>query len=177
MTQPTPDKLSAPQISAEEFAALKAKAAEVDKLQTQMAAMAESFSGEKRARRLDQLTARCERFTAIAVEPKELAPQLQKLEEKDAELFKYFDGLLESLDTALVQVGLFTQVADVRQGEGKTENYADFADKLWRDEFKADPGKVQEAYDAAAKRRPDLYDAYSNTYAPPKSRKSRAQAQ
>lgn len=177
MTDPktNPEQLS-DKISPEEFAALKAKAAKVDELQTQMTAMAGNFAAEKRDRRRDQLKARCQRFTAIAVKPDELAEKFQTLEEKDPELFKYFDGLLESLDTAIVQSGLFNQIASIRAGEGQGETYEVFADKVWKEEFKGDPEKIQAAYEAAADRRPDLFEAYSDTYSPAKTRKSRGAA-
>ena len=149
-------------VTAEEFNALKAKANQVDALVAETLALktqAETFAGqlqsEKDARRREALVVRCEKFMAIPEKSETLAEKLHLLEKAGPELFAYFDKLLASLDTQLVQAGLFSEQADARGGTA-AEDFVTYAEKVWADEFKSDPAKWSEAMNKAAALRPDL---------------------
>src|SRR3990167_5116036 len=121
-TQPTPP--ATPQTATgqgerfsftpEEFAALKAKADKADQLVAIVDSMGVNLRKVERARRLDQLTAHVDGFTAIGADKAELAAKLQELEEAAPALFTYFDGLLGQLDGAL-SAGLFGALATGKQ--------------------------------------------------------------
>ena len=162
-TTPAPEQFT---VTAEEFAALKAKAEKVEGLEaraTELGKQAETFAAdlakERDARRLDTLTRRCEQFMAIAEAPTMLAAHLQKLEKLDADEFKYFDELLTTLDRELVQSGLFSERADARKGEN-VETFEAVVEKVLAEKFGGDREKYADAMNAAQKARPDLADEY-----------------
>lgn len=157
-------------ISAEEFAAVKAKADKADALSaqaeqftTQLKAADERARSIERARRRDQLIARCETFSAVPESPETLAEKFQALEEASPELFKFFDGLLAAMDTQVATGGLFSQKSSPRAPQGG-ETFEAATDKVLAEEFGGDRAKYAEAMNVVAKRRPDLFAEYSNTY-------------
>lgn len=169
ITTPKPESFN---VTAEEFAALKAKADEAAKLQEQFAALksqSEQFATQlletKRARRRDQLVAHCENFSAIPDKAETLAEKLQALEEKDPELFAYFDGLLNTVNNQINTAGLFSQMVSARK-DGSVESFEAVADKILKDKFGGDMAKYTDALGVAAKERPDLFAIYNETYAP-----------
>lgn len=174
MTNPTPP-IQQPEsfsVKKEEFEALMAKAEEGAALKEQFAALqgkAEAMAADlqkvNRARRRDQLVAHCENFNAIPDKAENLAEKLQVLEEKDPELFTYFDGLLNTVNNVITTAGLFSQVSSARQG-GNAETFESHVDKVLKDKFGGDAAKYEEALGVAAKERPDLFSAYNETYAP-----------
>lgn len=177
MTQsiPTPETFS---VKKEEFEALKAQAAEAAKLKEQFAALqtqSETFAAklaeaekanieQKRARRLDQLKA--EKFTAIPDKQETLAEKFLILEEKDPELFKYFNDLLHTLDTQITQSMLFSQIATPRTGGVEVETFEAYTEQVLTDKFSGDRAKYEQAMNLAATLRPDLFATYNETYAP-----------
>lgn len=149
-------------VSAEEFAALKAKAEKAEKLETEFAAtksqldtFAAQYAAEKSARRLDQLTARYETFSID--KPATLAEKFAALESKDADLFKYFDGLLETVAGQLRQSALFAQFSRENTGQPTAEDLDGLAKRIVKEEFSGDASKYSEALGLASKRRPDLF--------------------
>ena len=153
-------------ISKEDFEALKVKAT---KAETELAAVrqqADTFATQlretQRARRRDQLVEHCREFVAVPIQALELAEKFQALEEKDSELFAYFDALVGTLDKALTQAELFGQKATPRAG-AQAETYEALAAKLLADKFDGDSAKWSEAYDLARKQRPDLFNLYNET--------------
>ena len=159
-TQPTPP---APEqmtqvITAEQFAAVQAELA----VQKQAA---EKFAAElkqvSRARRLDQLTARVEGFTAISAEKGELATKLMDLEEAAPALFAYFDGLLAQLDGALGTGGLFTARANglTPKEDRGADTFAAKVDAVWAEKYDREPAKYEAAANEVAKAHPALYQA------------------
>lgn len=179
MTQPTQPSVTPPapekfNISAEEFAAIKAKADRVEALELASAKQAESFAAQlkatearalaiERAAKLAQMQAHCESFSAIPVKADELAEKFMALQESNADLFTYFDGLVTALDNQIATAGLFSQVTSARAQSGP-ETYEAFAVKIHKERFNSDPAKLSEAYNVAAKERPDLYRAYDESY-------------
>ncbi len=162
-TAPPPEGLV---IKPDEFAAIKAKAEKADALEEQMTALkaqtdqfAAALKETKRARRSDQLVARYEAFTAVPEKAGTLAEKMLAVEEKDPELFKYFDGLLATLDKALMQAELFGQI-----GSGRSDETADtleaVIEQVVKEKFDGDMSKYAEAMDVAQKQRPDLAQAY-----------------
>jgi hypothetical protein len=145
-------------VTAEQFAALQAELA----VQKQAA---EKFAAElrqtNRARRLDQLTARVDSFTAISAEKGELATKLMDLEEAAPALFGYFDGLLAQLDGALATGGLFTATASGRQPKEDrgAETFAAEVEKVWAEKYEREPAKYELAANEVAKANPALYQA------------------
>ena len=153
-------------VKKEEFEALRAEA---EKAKTELAAVrqqADTFAAQlretQRARRRDQLVEHCREFVAVPIQAVELAEKFQALEEKDSELFAYFDGLIGTLDKALTQAELFGQKATSRAG-AQAETYEALAAKLLADKFDGDTNKWSEAYDLARKQRPDLFNLYNET--------------
>ena len=167
----TPAAPDAFAINAEEFAALKAKADKVEAMEARLAEadkQAEQFAAQlratNRARRLDQLTDRAEKFMALGVPAADLAAKFQALEEADAELYKFFDGLLESLDARLVKADLFGEIGDARTRSQNVETFEAFTEKVLVEKFDGDRTKYEQAMEQARRERPELYAAYSNTY-------------
>ncbi len=167
VTPPAPEF----QVSAEEFAALKTKAESADKLEEQFTALkaqAETFATQlrdtQRARRKDQLMARCEQFMALPVAPADMAEKLLALEEHDAPLAKFFDEVLEKMDKQLAQADLFTQKTNARAGSA-AETFEDAVAKTVREKFNGDMAHYQDAMTIVTKERPELYAEYSNAYA------------
>lgn len=167
VTPPAPEF----QVSAEEFAALKTKAESAAKLEEQFTALkaqAETFATQlrdtQRARRKDQLMARCEQFMALPVAPADMAEKLQALEEHDAALAKFFDEVLEKMDKQLAQADLFTQKTNARTGTA-SETFEDAVAKTVREKFNGDMAHYQDAMTIVTKERPELYAEYSNAYA------------
>lgn len=148
-------------VKAEEFEALKAKAAQVDKLAEQLSAQAAETLAIKRARRLDQLTAQCETFAHIGQEPGKLAEQFQTLEEKAPEQFTFFTGLLATLETQLVQSQLFSQVSSPR-GRNAPESFETAIETELATNFGGNRAKYTEAFNAVSVKRPDLAQEYMN---------------
>ena len=161
-------------VTAEEFASLKADAAKAKQLEEQFTALktrneelAAQFKETQRARRRDQLVARCEQFSAIPEKAEILADKFLALEERDPELAKYFDGLLHTLDTQVAQSMLFTQIASPRSATGG-ETFESFTDRIVKEKFGGDMKHYGEALRMATKERPDLFAIYNETYAPSK---------
>ena len=153
-------------VTADEFAAAKAKADKVDAMTAELAAIktqADTFAAElkteRKARRLDQLKDRAEKFMALPVKADELAEKFAALEEASPDLFHYFEGLLEAADKQAVQSGLFTQVASGRR-ETSIETFDGLTAKVLADKFAGDPAKYEQAMKEAAALRPDLVTAY-----------------
>jgi len=164
------DKIDAqPIISAEEFAALKAKADKLDGLEVEIgtlkskAAEADTFAAQlvemKRQRRRDQLLRRAEQFVAIPEKPEILAEKLQALEEKDADLFKWLDGLLGTLDQQLVTADLFGQKSVAQKEQADTFEAA--VEARLAEKFGGDRAKYAEAMEAVGAERPDLAYQYT----------------
>lgn len=158
-----------PAVSAEEFAALKAKADKLDALETEVgtlkskAAEADTFAAQlvemKRQRRFDQLLRRAEQFVAIPEKAEVIAEKLQALEEKDADLFKWFDGLLGTLDAQLVSADLFGQKSPGQKEQADTFEAA--VEAKLAEKFGGDRAKYAEAMEAVGAERPDLAHQYT----------------
>ncbi len=153
-------------VTAEQFAALEAKAAQADKFAIELADVkkqADTFAADlakaKHDRRYDQLKARAEQFMAVPEKPETLAEKMLALEEKDADLFTYFTSLLEKLDKAAVEAGLFSQIASERAGEN-ADTLESITAKILTDKFGGDAGKYGEAMIMAADTRPELFGEY-----------------
>ena len=171
-------------VSAEEFAALKAKADKLDALEIEVgtlktkAAEADTFATQliemKRQRRRDQLLRRAEQFVAIPEKPETIAEKLQALEEMDAariaalpeaqrkdapSLFTWFDGLLGTLDQAMVQADLFGQKSVAQKEQADTFEAA--VEAKLTDKFAGDRAKYAEAMEAVGAERPDLAHQYT----------------
>lgn len=153
-------------VNAEEFAALKAKADKVDELTKQ----AEKFTAQlnsanellnktRRERDLDRMVQHAENFTAIPGKAEDIGEKLLQLQEKDPELFKWVDGLLQTLDKQLTQSELFSQHVVDRQAEG-ADTLEAYAEKLLTEKFNNDRSKYVEALKMAETQRPDLAKAY-----------------
>jgi len=162
-----PETLAAPQVTAEEFAALKAKADQVDAIKAQADTFAEQLkkaeeqlSAVQRARRLDQLKVRCDNFVAIPEKSVTLAERFAALEQVSRDLFKYFDDLIEKADKALVEAGLFSQYGSGAAGVEQTDDFATAVDKVVADKFGGDMTKYGDALHIVEKQRPDLAQAY-----------------
>lgn len=165
ITTPAPTAPETFSVSAEEFVALKAKAEKAAQLETEFAAQrtqletfAAQYAAEKTARRLEQLTARYETFSVD--KPTTLAEKFAALEQANPELFKYFDGLLETLSGQLRQSALFAQFSKENTGAPTAEDLDGLAKRIVKEEFSGDIGKYNEALGVAAKRRPDLFAEY-----------------
>jgi hypothetical protein len=165
ITTPAPTAPETFSVSADEFAALKAKAEKADKLETEFAAtktqletFAVQLANEKHARRLEQLTDRYETFSID--KPETLAEKFAALETVNPDLFKYFDNLLETLSGQLRQSALFTQFAKENTGQTNADDLDTLAKRIVKEEFGSDMGKYSDALGIAAKRRPDLFAEY-----------------
>ena len=159
---PEPEKFA---VSAEEFAALKAKAGEVDKMSVLLGEM-------KRARRVDQLISHAkETFAYIPVAADMLAEKFAALEEHDAKLFEFFDGLLATMDKQIATGNLFSQVG-TGLANAAPESFDALIEKVLADKFSGDRGKYADAMSLARKQRPDLFAEYSDTYSVPEHKKS-----
>jgi len=159
---PAPESFT---VTAEQFAAIQAKADKADALEAQIGTLktqADTFAAQlaetKRQRRLDQLLQHADNFTAIPAKPAELADALLKLEEKDAELFKYFDGLLTALDKALTQADLFGQRS--RDHVETVDTFEAAIEQALTEKFGGDRGKYGEAMALVQAQRPDLAHSY-----------------
>lgn len=154
----------APALSAEEFAALKAKADEFEQQVKAQAAQIETFATdlkkERAQRRYDQLLRHVETFGAMPVKPTELAEKLQKLEEADSDLFQYFDGLLATANKQLQTAGIFEQFASAA-GEESADTLDAFTEQVLKEKFSGDRAKYAEAFEYAQKARPDLAMDYA----------------
>lgn len=152
-------------ISAEEFAAVKAQAEKATALESQMVELktkadtfATNLQTERKARRLDQLTAECETFMALPAPTAELAPHLLALEEWSKDEFAYFMGALKAADKALTESELFSQKTTVRGGGAET--FEAVIEQELQANFGGDRDKYGEAMSAAAQKRPDLSASY-----------------
>ena len=156
-TQPTPPASEQFAVTAEEFAALKAKADKADQLVAIVDSMGVNLRKVERARRLDQLTAHVDGFTAIGADKAELAAKLQELEEAAPALFTYFDGLLGQLDGAL-SAGLFGALATGKTpaDERGADTFAAAIDKVWAEKYERAPEKYADAALEVAKAQPKL---------------------
>lgn len=159
-------KTTAPEqftLSADQYKALQDKAAEVDRMSAMLGDI-------KRARRIDQLTAHAETFTSVPVGAGELAEKFAALEEKDADLFKFFDGLIATMDAQVSTGGLFSQMGSGR-GSDKVESFVDLTDQIHKEKFGGKPENYVDAMREARKQRPDLAAKYETTYTvrPPKT--------
>jgi len=171
-------------VSAEEFAALKAKADKLDALEIEVgtlktkAAEADTFATQlvemKRQRRRDQLLRRAEQFVAIPEKPETIAEKFQALEEMDAariaalpeaqrkdapSLFTWFDGLLGTLDQQLVTADLFGQKSIAQKEQADTFEAA--VEAKLTEKFAGDRAKYAEAFEAVGAERPDLAHQYT----------------
>ncbi len=170
MSDPTP-KQETFAVTAEEFNAIKAKAEKAAALEEQMTAMktqadtfAAQLAAERKSRRVDTLAAEYDGFS-VPMGARDLAEHFQALEERDPDAFKYFDGLVKTMDTAIKQGALFSQFA--RQNAAQTNQADTFEaaiDKTLKDKFGGDASKYSEAAGIAAKEHPDLYREYKNDY-------------
>lgn len=146
----------------EQFQAVKAENETLKKTAEGLTKQAETFAAEltntKRARRKDQLLVRCaEVFSAVPDKAETLAEKFQALEEKDPELYAYFDKLLETMDNQIVTSGLFSQVTNERKSVN-AESLSDLATKLNAEKFS---GKdYSAAFKLAGEQRPDLLREY-----------------
>ena len=161
-------------VKAEEFAALKAKAAEVDALSEKFKALeaqaneaktkAEQFASdlakEKHGRRRDQLVEKFDAMVGIPEKPETLADKVLALEEKDADLAAFFVVLIEKADKALVESDLFSQKGSARQAE--TETFEAAVDKVLADQFKGDVAQYSNAMEIVQRTRPELAREYVN---------------
>ena len=168
---PSPETFT---VKADEFAALKAKAAEVDALSEKFKALesqtseakakADKFAAdlatEKHGRRLDQLIEKFDAMVGIPEKAETLADKVLALEEKDAELAKFFSELIEKADKALVESELFSQKGSARQSESETFEAA--VDKVLTDQFKGDVAQYSNAMDIVQRTRPELAREYVN---------------
>jgi len=177
----TPEEFAALKAKADESAALKtkvealeAKAGEADKFKAELVAMktaadkfAAAFAAEQKARRLDAITAECERFRALPAKTADLAACLLALEEKAPEEFKFIKGLLSATDKALGQSALFAQMTDARGGntDGEPETFDGAVEKVLKDEFKGDRAQYRAAMTRAEALHPDLFSVYKATVA------------
>ena len=153
-------------VTAEQFAALEAKAAQADKFAAELADVkkqADTFAADlakaKHDRRYDQLKARADQFMAVPEKPETLAEKMLALEEKDADLFTYFTGLLEKLDKAAVEAGLFSQIASERAGDN-ADTMESVTAHILKEQFGGDAAKYGEAMIVAADTRPELFGEY-----------------
>ena len=156
-------------VSAEEFAALKAKAEkaeQAEKMAAELKIQADKFGAElmaeRDARRLDQLVDVVETFRALPIDVKIAAPNLLKLEKLNAELSKWVVEQFTAFDKALGQSKIFEQLATGRPGATQAETIDQVADKILKDKFGGDAKRYQEAFSAASKERPDLFADYMN---------------
>ena len=144
-------------VTKEEFVALQAQAADA---KAQAEKFAADLAATKRERRLEQLTVRAEKFSALAVEPKTLAQHLMAIEQAAPEEFAWLDGFLGTLDTTIATGDLFKQVSDARKPANSAASINDVAVAIVAEKFGGDMGKYAEAFREAGKRRPDLAAAY-----------------
>ena len=161
-------------VKAEEFATLKAKAAEVDALSEKFKALeaqateaktkadkfAADLAAEKHGRRLDQLVDKFDAMVGIPEKAETLADKVLALEEKDADLAAFFTGLIEKADKALVESELFSQKGSARQAE--TETFESAVDKVLSDQFKGDVAQSSNAMEIVQRTRPELAREYVN---------------
>lgn len=154
------------QVKAEEFQALKEKAAKVDELSTQNEKFAakindleKSVSTERRARELDQMVAHAEAFVALPGKPADLGENLLRLKEADPKLFEFFDGLLQTADKQLVQSDLFGQKTHEHRAES-SDTLEALTDRIVADKFGGDKTKYSDALRLASVQRPDLARQY-----------------
>jgi len=161
-------------VVAEEFAALKAKAAEVDALSEKFKALeaqadeakakADKFAAdlakEKHGRRYDQLVEKFDAMVGIPESAKTLADKVLALEEKDADLAAFFSGLIDKANEALVESELFSQKGSARQGESETFEAA--VDKVLAEQFKGDIVQYSNAMEIVQRARPELAREYVN---------------
>ena len=161
-------------VKAEEFAALKAKAAEVDALSEKFKALeaqtseakakadkfAADLAAEKHGRRLDQLIEKFDAMVGIPEKAETLANKVLALEEKDADLAKFFSELIDKADKALVESELFSQRGSTRQSESETFEAA--VEKVLTDQFKGNVAQYSNAMDIVQRTRPELAREYVN---------------
>ena len=83
------------------------------------------------------------------------------LEEKDADLFKYIDGLIGTLNATIEKSSLFDQFSDARR-EGAPENFTEAVETELTKNFGGDRSKYSDAMNKVAAERPDLYAAYKH---------------
>ena len=164
-TTATPDTLVAT-VNADQFKALEDKfKTETDKMAADYKALADKFAAERRARRLDQLKLRADRFVALPrpvikdVTTDVLAEKMLELEEKAPELYAYFEPMLEAADAAIIAGDLFKQHTRP-QAQGSVDDIETLTDTILRDEFKGEQGRYAEAMKVAETRRPDLARKY-----------------
>lgn len=160
-------------VSAEEFAALKAQAAKAETLEaklTDMGKQTEKFAAElaaeRRARRIAEISKKVETFSAVPEETVKLAEKFSALEDKDAELFKFFMEKVEQMSNQLVaaQSGLFSQVTSAAKGT-KAERFETLIDSILVEKFSGDMAHYSDAMKLASAQRPDLQELYLATRA------------
>lgn len=156
-------------VKAEEFAALQLKAAKVEKLEADMqeaTKRAEKFEADlmasNRAHRLDQLKAHADQFTALPVQANDLAAKLQALEEKDPDLFKYFDELLGTVNSTVAAGDLFAQKSSALAGKQGGESFTDKVQAKLIEKFSGDQSKYSEAMKIVALEHPALAAEYAH---------------
>src|SRR3990170_4082403 len=168
---PSPETFT---VKADEFAALKAKAAEVDALSEKFKALesqtseakakadkfAADLAAEKHGRRLDQLIEKFDAMVGIPEKAETLANKVLALEEKDADLAKFFSELIDKADKALVESELFSQRGSTRQSESETFEAA--VEKVLTDQFKGNVAQYSNAMDIVQRTRPELAREYVN---------------
>jgi hypothetical protein len=153
--------------TAEEFATLKAKAAQVDALKAQADTFAAQLTETRtalaktqRERDLDRMVQHADQFMAIPGTAAEIGEKLLTLQEKDPALFTYFDELLGTLDKQLAQSELFAQHTSAQpEGDG-ADSFEGLAEQILVKDFKGDKAHYVEAMKAAETQRPDLAKTY-----------------
>ncbi len=143
-----------PEVTAEEFAAVKTKA---ETFEAQAKELATKLSASETARRKqDWEKVVGETFAAVPAKNEVLVEKFMALEEKDPELSKFFLDLLGKADVALRESALFAQLSSER-GNPKAETFADKVAAV-KMELKTDNYEV--ALAEASKRFPELAKAY-----------------
>jgi len=160
-------------VKAEEFAALKAKADQVDVLsekfktleaqadeaKTKAEKLATDLDNEKRARRRDQLVEQFNALVGFPEKPETLADTVLALEAMNADVAKTVTGWITAADKALVEAGLFGQIGTARS-ESPVDSFEALVTQIHREKFNADPQKYSDALHLASEQRPDLARAY-----------------
>lgn len=166
ITTPAPPAPETFSVSAEEFAAIKAKAEQADKLTEQFQALQkqnETFAAQlrdtQRARRNDQLVDKYSAFSGGKAE--DVAALLLELEETNKALADKFTAVIDHLDTLVKQGQMFAQISNGRAKPG-ADTFTALVDRIHKDKFSADPEKYVDAMNAAQKERPDLFAEYYN---------------
>lgn len=169
--KPATEDLAATQL-AERFAALEAQLEQANTQLAEATGQVEAFKAEAAeqarlaaeaatAQRLAEIRARVEAFKAIGAERGELATRLHTLEQLDADLFGYFDGLLATVDGAIAQTEPFKAKSEETHTDATETPEEDFpaaAKRIHKDEFNADPARLADALRVAQERHPDLFD-------------------